>query len=102
MSRHDNIAQEQSPAGIRSNAEQRLDAALNGLQQGVCMFDADGRIVMFNQRYTDLMGLPAGDLIGMSLLDLFRIRTEAGLIAGDPEKLFAEVTGHARAKSPGA
>src|SRR5712672_488642 len=56
----------------------RLQAALNGMPQGLCMFDADGRIVLFNQRYIELMALPANDLLGMSLLDLFHLRKAAG------------------------
>jgi diguanylate cyclase (GGDEF)-like protein/PAS domain S-box-containing protein len=69
----------------------RLQAALDGMRQGLCMFDADGRIVLFNQRYIELMALPAGDLIGMSLLDLFHLRKAAGKFEHDPEKVFAEI-----------
>ena len=42
----------------------QLDAALNNMLQGLCMFDADEKIVLFNQRYVDMMKLPAGDLTG--------------------------------------
>jgi diguanylate cyclase (GGDEF)-like protein/PAS domain S-box-containing protein len=69
----------------------RLDAALNNMMHGLCMFDADGRIVLFNQRYVDLMGLPADDLTGLSLLDLFRRRKESGEFVHDPETFFAGV-----------
>ena len=55
-----------------------LQATLDGAQHGLCMFNADGRIVAFNKRYIDLMALPANDLIGMSALDLFRLRKAAG------------------------
>ena len=97
MSRHDDI----SPGGHQlrapSDAEVKLDAALKGMQQGLCMFDAEGRIVMFNQRYIDLMKLPASDLIGMSLLELFRRRKAAGSNIGDPDQMFADLIESARA-----
>ena len=36
-----------------------LDAALENMSQGLCMFDADGRIVLFNERYAKMIGLSA-------------------------------------------
>jgi PAS domain-containing protein len=74
MSRHDDISAGGHQARALRDAEAKLDAALKGMKQGLCMFDAEGRIVMFNQRYIDLMKLPASDLVGMSLLELFRRR----------------------------
>ena len=50
-----------------------LDTALENMSQGLCMFDADGRIVLFNERYAKMMGLPAASLKGTSLLDLYQI-----------------------------
>ena len=37
----------------------RFDAALNNMPHGLCMFDSDGRIVVSNQRLSQLMGLPS-------------------------------------------
>jgi diguanylate cyclase (GGDEF)-like protein/PAS domain S-box-containing protein len=97
MSRHDDISAGGHQARALRDAEAKLDAALKGMKQGLCMFDAEGRIVMFNQRYIDLMKLPASDLVGMSLLELFRRRKAAGRNAGDPEEMFAELIESARA-----
>src|SRR5262245_6383547 len=97
MSGHEHISAGTSEVRPRSDAEIKLDAALNGMQQGLCMFDAEGRIVMFNQRYIDLMKLPASDLLGMSLLELFRRRNAAGRNIGDPDQMFAELIDSARA-----
>src|SRR5271166_2926480 len=33
-----------------------LDAALENMSQGLCMFDADGRILLFNEHYLQMMG----------------------------------------------
>src|SRR6476660_4803624 len=69
----------------------QLDAALNNMLQGLCMFNAEEKIVLFNQRYADMMNLPGSDLMGRSLLELFRIRKASGVFNGDPESLNDEV-----------
>ena len=68
-----------------------LDTALENMSQGLCMFDADGNITLFNERYAKMMGLPAAWLEGRSLLDLFKRRKASGEFAGDPEKFFERV-----------
>jgi len=37
----------------------RLDAAINNLPQGLCMFDAEQRLIICNRRYAELYGLAA-------------------------------------------
>jgi len=36
----------------------RLEAAVNNMSQGLCMFDAGERLVISNQKYADMYGLP--------------------------------------------
>jgi diguanylate cyclase (GGDEF)-like protein len=36
----------------------RLDAALDNMSQGLCLFDADNRLMVVNRRYTEIYGLP--------------------------------------------
>ena len=74
-----------------------LDAALENMSQGLCMFDAGGRIMLFNERYTKMMGLSAAQLQGRSLLDLFKYRKASGDFTGDPEEFFARMIVDARA-----
>jgi PAS domain-containing protein len=38
-----------------------LDTALENMSQGLCMFDADGNITLFNERYAKMMGVSAAD-----------------------------------------
>jgi diguanylate cyclase (GGDEF)-like protein/PAS domain S-box-containing protein len=73
--------------------EQRhqLDVALNNMTHGICMFDAEGRIVLFNRRYSEMMGQTAEYLRGLSLLDLFRHRKATGAIVSDPDELFSSI-----------
>ncbi len=73
-----------------------LDTALENMSQGLCMFGADGRIMLFNERYVKMTGLSAASLKGLSLLDLIKHRRASGEIAGDPEEFFARVTLAAR------
>jgi diguanylate cyclase (GGDEF)-like protein/PAS domain S-box-containing protein len=74
-----------------------LDAALETMSQGLCMFDANGRIILFNEHYAKMMGLPAASLKGLSLLDLlFKYRDAVGDFSGDPEEFFARVVADAR------
>ena len=68
--------------------EQRrqLDAALNNMSHGLSMFDADGRLLMFNPRYVEMYQLPA-ELAksGTSLRQLVAYRALAGFMSTDPD-----------------
>jgi diguanylate cyclase (GGDEF)-like protein len=77
-----------------------LDAALENMSQGLCMFDAAGRATLFNERYTRMMGSVATLRKGQSLLDLFRQRKAIGEFAGDPEKYFAGIMADIRSGKP--
>jgi diguanylate cyclase (GGDEF)-like protein/PAS domain S-box-containing protein len=68
-----------------------LDTALENMSQGLCMFEADGRIRLFNDRYTKMMGMSAESLKGLSLLDVIKRRKASGDFAGDPEEFFKRV-----------
>jgi diguanylate cyclase (GGDEF)-like protein/PAS domain S-box-containing protein len=74
-----------------------LDTALHNMSQGLCMFDADGRIVLFNAHFPEMLGLSVERLAGRSLLDIYRYRKALGNFAGDPEEFFASVIADARA-----
>lgn len=74
-----------------------LDTALENMSQGLCMFDAGGRIVLCNERYAAMMGLPVASLKGSSLLDLlYRYRRTTGEDVADAEQFFARVVAEAR------
>jgi diguanylate cyclase (GGDEF)-like protein/PAS domain S-box-containing protein len=71
--------------------QRQLDLALNHMKHGLCMFDSEGYIVLFNDRYCELMGERADYLRGLSLLDLFKHRRTTGAFSGDPDMFFSEV-----------
>jgi diguanylate cyclase (GGDEF)-like protein/PAS domain S-box-containing protein len=69
----------------------RLDAALENMSQGLCMFDEDGHIVLFNGRFAKWVGLPPVMLKGLPLVDLIKSRKAAGELVGEPQELAARV-----------
>ncbi len=57
----------------------RLDGALNNMNQGLCMFDAEDGLVVWNQRYIDMYRIdPARVWVGCTVRDLLDARTAAG------------------------
>jgi PAS domain S-box-containing protein len=70
----------------------KLDAALSHMSQGLCMFDAAGRLVLCNERYLQMYDLPADAVWpGCTLRDLVERRKAVGSFAGDPQGYFTEV-----------
>src|SRR6185437_1800115 len=64
----------------------RLDAALNNMNQGLCMFDADNRLVIWNQRYIDMYRIdPAHIWVGCTIRDLLAARMATGTFPLEPE-----------------
>lgn len=74
-----------------SEQKRQLDAALDHMAQGLCMFDPDGRIVLFNRRYSELMGASPEYLQDLNLLELFKHRKATGLFRDDPDEFFARI-----------
>jgi diguanylate cyclase (GGDEF)-like protein/PAS domain S-box-containing protein len=81
-------------AGARAARDHNilLDTALNNMSQGLCMFDAEARLVVCNRRYIEMYGL-SPDVVkpGCALRDLLRHRIERGTFSGDPDHYSAEL-----------
>jgi two-component sensor histidine kinase/HAMP domain-containing protein len=61
-----------------SESNRRFAAAMGNMAQGLCMVDADSRILVCNQRFCDMFGLPrAGAVAGLSVRDASRLAVEA-------------------------
>ena len=55
------------------------DFALDHIRQGLCVFDAECRLVLFNRRYAEIHGLDVRQLrLGMTARDVFDLRCAAG------------------------
>ena len=78
-------------------ANEQIDAALNNITQGLCMFDKDTRIVVFNNRYIEMYGL-SREVVkpGCTLRRLIEHRKEVGLFKGDPEQYCEEIVANMR------
>jgi diguanylate cyclase (GGDEF)-like protein/PAS domain S-box-containing protein len=95
---HEDVTERQNLLRAHTEAERllreqkvQLDTALNNMVHGLCMFDAKGYVILFNERYREMMGLPAESLLGRSLLDLMKYRKTTGDFTRDPEQFFASV-----------
>src|SRR6185312_5504861 len=70
----------------------RLDAALNNMSQGLCMFNAEEEIVVFNRRYLELYKLsPQVVKPGCTFRDLIQHRVEVGLQGVEPEAYYRRI-----------
>ena len=62
----------------------RFNAALNNMAQGLCMFDAERRLVVCNQRYARMYALPPELLeAGTSHEAIIKHRVSHGILAGE-------------------
>ncbi|MBV9260030.1 MAG: EAL domain-containing protein, partial [Pseudolabrys sp.] len=69
-----------------------LDSAINNMSQGLCMFDAQNRLLVWNDRYREMYRLPASKIWPRcTIRDLLNARVEAGTFPLDPDRYEAEL-----------
>ncbi|MCP3388439.1 EAL domain-containing protein [Bradyrhizobium sp. CCGB12] len=73
-----------------------LDSALENMSQGLCMFDADGKIILFNERYAAMLRRTDILLTGRRLVDVLREEQAKGQWQGDADEFFARLVVDAR------
>jgi diguanylate cyclase (GGDEF)-like protein/PAS domain S-box-containing protein len=70
----------------------QLDLALNNMTHGLCMFDAKGRLIISNQRYTSMYNVPAEfTAVGTPLQSLLQYLVDKKTFAEPAEDTFAAV-----------
>jgi len=70
---------------------ERFDMALTHMSQGLCMYDKDKRLIVANQRYAEMYGLPAEILKpGISLREIIQNRIDNGIYSGDSPEDYIE------------
>ena len=70
----------------------RLLNAIDYMSQGLCMFNSQGRIVLFNRRYIEMYKLsPQIVRVGCSLFELIQHRKDTGLFSGDVKAYCLEI-----------
>ena len=72
-------------------ANDRLDAAMNNVPQGVCMFDAAMRLTVANARYLEMYHLAGEIAPGSALRDILLRRTALGNFSVDPDRYIADL-----------
>ena len=81
----------------------QFDMALNNMIQGLCMFDADQRLLVCNRRYLEMYGFSA-DIVkpGIRLPEIMEYSVSLGnYTKEDAERAKAERPDHARSKERG-
>jgi diguanylate cyclase (GGDEF)-like protein/PAS domain S-box-containing protein len=73
-----------------------LDAALENMSQGLCMFDADGRILLYNEHYLRMMGRSDIELEGRLLREVLHELKASDRWDGDPDEFVANMIAEAR------
>ncbi|MFY7777258.1 MAG: PAS domain-containing sensor histidine kinase [Elstera sp.] len=65
-------------AALRASND-KLEAALAHMNQGIVMFDAEGRILLYNRRYLDIFGYdPDRSYLNLTLRDLYAMAEQMG------------------------
>lgn len=63
-----------------------LENVLENLPQGICMFDADGRVLAFNRQFTQIHGNSETFHEGMWIGEILRASSASGSFPGNPEQ----------------
>ncbi|UQR60640.1 bifunctional diguanylate cyclase/phosphodiesterase [Bradyrhizobium sp. C-145] len=82
--------------GVLGRQQIVLDSALENMSQGLCMFDADGKIILFNERYAAMLRRTDILLTGRLLVDVLREEQAKGQWQGDADEFFARLVADAR------
>jgi diguanylate cyclase (GGDEF)-like protein/PAS domain S-box-containing protein len=78
----------------------QLDTALSNMRQGLQMYDASGRVILTNQKYLKLYGLPPdAEKPGWTIRDVLHLRKAAGTLAGDPDQYLAKMIDHGKVET---
>jgi diguanylate cyclase (GGDEF)-like protein len=77
---------------VSRNDGQLLHTVLNNMSQGVLLFDSELKLVICNQHYIEMYGLPHDNVRpGRTLRDLLNSRIQAGTFSDDPEDYIARL-----------
>jgi diguanylate cyclase (GGDEF)-like protein/PAS domain S-box-containing protein len=70
----------------------QLDTALNNMNQGLCMFDSNARLILCNDRYFEMYRLSRAVVKpGCTLRAMLGHRGDSGTFSGDPDRYVADL-----------
>jgi methyl-accepting chemotaxis protein len=74
--------------------EAQISVALNNMAQGLCLWSASGKLVLYNQRYVEMYDLtPRLARRGSTLREIVQHRIDVGSFSGDPDQYIADLVG---------
>lgn len=83
---NDNLAQALDKIKHR---QEWFEAAMDNMVQGLSLYDSDGCLVVFNEKYASMFGLTVDQLqVGMNISDVRVLHVEAGLFYGEDAKSY--------------
>jgi diguanylate cyclase (GGDEF)-like protein/PAS domain S-box-containing protein len=89
---HEDITERQQTEDQLREQKLQLDTALDNMSQGLVMFDAQTRLIVWNQRYLQMYGLPANSIRrGMKLVEILELRRALGNFSRDPQTYVDEM-----------
>jgi diguanylate cyclase (GGDEF)-like protein len=100
VSTTEDITERQKLHTLLEQQNLRFDIALTNMSQGLCMFDAEQRLVIANDRYALMYGLATEQVKpGTTFRQILQRRIANGLYAGDdPERYISECLSGVREK----
>jgi diguanylate cyclase (GGDEF)-like protein len=83
VSIYEDITEQRHAEQNLKEQHRRFDAALANMSQGLLMYDADGRLIVRNQRFLELYGLDEADFpFGLTHRELLHLLVSKGIYAG--------------------
>ncbi|MCF8476713.1 MAG: PAS domain S-box protein [Pseudolabrys sp.] len=81
-------------AASNKSAEQNLllNEALGNMTHGFCLFDADNRLQLWNNRFADMYRLQGKLRVGQTLSEILQLRKDAGTLVENAEEYTRRVT----------
>jgi diguanylate cyclase (GGDEF)-like protein/PAS domain S-box-containing protein len=102
----DQLVQERTAALREREAElqaqnMRFDAALKNMSHGLCMFDRHERLIVCNERYSEMYGVPPEQMKrGVTLLSILEARVAAGHSPEDARGYIEQRLAEVRRREP--
>ncbi|MGY4305420.1 PAS domain S-box-containing protein [Bradyrhizobium sp. USDA 4369] len=79
----------------------RLEAALKNMAQGLIMIDRNGTVLVVNEQYRNIYGVPASIAKpGATMRDILSHRVKSGVFTGDVEQYLADLMSRIQARRP--
>lgn len=96
ISRERSLLEEQVMAG-----KWQLNAAVRNMPQGLIMLDRSANVLLVNERYREIYGLPASVARpGATLRDILQHRVDAGSFSGDLEEYLGAIVKRMTVRKP--